>query len=129
MLIRFNPFRELDRLTEQARRPVHRRVRPPGRRARIDRSDRREQRPERAIRAALEPREGDEVLVAERPHGTDTRQLFLADTLGSENVHAKYDQAKLTAAFSFDAETVHPDVHRTADMPLQLSDTESAELG
>jgi hypothetical protein len=36
--------------------------------------------------------------------------------------------AKPAAALSFDAETVHPDVHRTADMPLQLSDTDSAEL-
>jgi HSP20 family protein len=44
----------------------------------------------------VEPREGDEVLVAERPHGTYTRQLFLADTLDSENVQANYEHGVLT---------------------------------
>jgi HSP20 family protein len=44
----------------------------------------------------FEPREGDEVLVAERPHGTYTRQLFLADTLDSENVQANYEHGVLT---------------------------------
>ena len=34
--------------------------------------------------------------MAERPHGTYTRQLFLADTLDSENVHAKYEHGVLT---------------------------------
>jgi hypothetical protein len=36
------------------------------------------------------------VLVAERPHGTYTRQLFLADTLDSENVQADYEHGVLT---------------------------------
>jgi HSP20 family protein len=44
----------------------------------------------------FEPREGDEVVVAERPHGTHTRQLFLADTLDSENVQANYEHGVLT---------------------------------
>jgi HSP20 family protein len=44
----------------------------------------------------FEPREGDEVLVAERPHGTYTRQLFLGDTLDSENVQANYEHGVLT---------------------------------
>jgi HSP20 family protein len=44
----------------------------------------------------FEPREGDEVLVAERPHGTYTRQLFLADTLDSQNVQANYEHGVLT---------------------------------
>jgi site-specific recombinase XerC len=42
-------------------------------------------------------------------------------------VPAHDDAARLTAAFT--PETVHPTVHRTADIPLQLGDTESAELG
>jgi HSP20 family protein len=44
----------------------------------------------------FEPREGDEVLVAERPHGTYSRQLFLGDTLDSENVQANYEHGVLT---------------------------------
>jgi hypothetical protein len=34
--------------------------------------------------------------VAERPHGTYSRQLFLADTLDSENVQADYEHGVLT---------------------------------
>jgi hypothetical protein len=34
--------------------------------------------------------------VAERPHGTYTRQLFLADTLDSESVQANYEHGVLT---------------------------------
>jgi HSP20 family protein len=44
----------------------------------------------------FEPRAGDEVLVTERPHGTYTRQIFLADTLDSENVQARYEHGVLT---------------------------------
>jgi HSP20 family protein len=44
----------------------------------------------------FDPREGDEVLVAERPQGIYTRQLFLADTLDSENVQANYEHGVLT---------------------------------
>jgi HSP20 family protein len=36
----------------------------------------------------FEPREGDEVLVAERPQGTYARQIFLGDALDSERVQA-----------------------------------------
>ena len=36
------------------------------------------------------------MVVAERPHGTYTRQLFLADTLDSENVRANYEHGVLT---------------------------------
>ena len=114
MLIRFDPFREFDRLTEQLASTATRVPRafpmdayrrgdrfivefdlPGVEPASIDltvennvlsvRSERR-----------FEPREGDEVLVAERPHGTYTRQLFLADTLDSENVQANYEHGVLT---------------------------------
>ena len=114
MLIRFDPFREFDRLTEQLASTATRVPRgfpmdayrrgdqfivefdlPGVEPASIDltvennvlsvRSERR-----------FEPREGDEVLVAERPHGTYTRQLFLADTLDSENVQADYEHGVLT---------------------------------
>jgi HSP20 family protein len=112
MLIRFDPFREFDRLTEQlastaTRVPrgfpmdAYRRgdefivdlpgVEPESIDLTVEnnvlsvRSERR-----------FEPREGDEVVVAERPHGTYTRQLFLADTLDSENVQANYKHGVLT---------------------------------
>jgi HSP20 family protein len=114
MLIRFDPFRELDRLTEQLASTATRVPRgfpmdayrrgdqfivefdlPGVEPESIDltlennvltvRSERR-----------FDPREGDEVLVAERPHGTYTRQLFLADTLDAENVQAGYEHGVLT---------------------------------
>ncbi|MGC5037751.1 MULTISPECIES: Hsp20/alpha crystallin family protein [unclassified Streptomyces] len=113
MLMRTDPFRELDRLTQQvlgsATRPsamamdayrsgddfyVHFDL--PG----ID--------PEtieldvernvlnvRAERRSPAP-EGAEQLVAERPTGTFTRQLFLGDTLDTERIDASYEAGVLT---------------------------------
>ncbi|MFJ2926390.1 Hsp20/alpha crystallin family protein [Streptomyces massasporeus] len=114
MLMRTDPFRELDRLTQQvfgpdAARPsamamdayrsgddffVHFDL--PG----ID--------PEtieldvernvlnvRAERRSPAP-EGAEPLVAERPTGTFTRQLFLGDTLDTERIDASYESGVLT---------------------------------
>lgn len=40
--------------------------------------------------------EGQDVLVAERPQGTFSRQLFLGESLDSENVDATYDHGVLT---------------------------------
>src|SRR5947209_2956757 len=40
--------------------------------------------------------EGAEVQVAERPRGTFSRQLFLGDTLDAENIKANYDAGVLT---------------------------------
>jgi HSP20 family protein len=114
MLIRFDPFREFDRLTEQLASTTSRVPRgfPMDAYRRCDRfivefdlpgvepasieltveqnvlSVRSERR--------FEPREDDEVVVAERPHGTYTRQLFLGDTLDSENVQATYEHGVLT---------------------------------
>ncbi|MEV4785953.1 Hsp20/alpha crystallin family protein [Streptomyces tuirus] len=114
MLMRTDPFRELDRLTQQVfgsatSRPsamamdayrsgddffVHFDL--PG----ID--------PEtieldvernvlnvRAERRSPAP-EGAEPLVAERPTGTFTRQLFLGDTLDTERIDASYESGVLT---------------------------------
>jgi HSP20 family protein len=39
-----------------------------------------------------EPKENQEVLIAERPQGTFTRQLFLGESLDSDNVQATYEQ-------------------------------------
>jgi HSP20 family protein len=40
--------------------------------------------------------EGAELLVAERPTGTFTRQLFLGDTLDTERIDASYEAGVLT---------------------------------
>jgi HSP20 family protein len=40
--------------------------------------------------------DGVELLAAERPQGTFTRQLFLGDTLDSEKLQADYDAGVLT---------------------------------
>jgi HSP20 family protein len=43
-----------------------------------------------------QPTEGQEVLVAERPQGSFTRQLFLGESLDSENIQAAYEHGVLT---------------------------------
>lgn len=42
------------------------------------------------------PADGDEVLVSERPQGSYTRQLFLGDNLDADRIAASYDQGVLT---------------------------------
>ena len=37
-----------------------------------------------------------ELIVAERPHGTFTRQVFLGDTLDADNIQADYTAGVLT---------------------------------
>ena len=50
------------------------------------------------VRAERRPAyaEGDEVVVTERPRGDFTRQLFLGDTLDTERLAARYDDGVLT---------------------------------
>jgi HSP20 family protein len=55
----------------------------------------------------FEPREGDEVLVAERPQGTYARQIFLGDALDSERVQADCRLGVLTLTIPV-AETAKP---------------------
>jgi HSP20 family protein len=40
--------------------------------------------------------DGDEVVVTERPQGTFSRQLFLGEGLDTEHIEAKYDNGVLT---------------------------------
>jgi HSP20 family protein len=40
--------------------------------------------------------EGDQLVVSERPQGTFTRQLFLSDALDADKIAATYDQGVLT---------------------------------
>jgi len=44
----------------------------------------------------FEPREGDEVIVAERPQGSYARQVFLGDALDAERVQASCQLGVLT---------------------------------
>ncbi len=113
MLMRSDPFRELDRLTENlfgrwsAWPPVpmdaYRRgnefyvhfdlpgVDPDS----IDVTVDRDVLTVRAERPGLDT-EGSEVLVSERPTGSFTRELFLGDALDTEHVEADYKDGVLT---------------------------------
>ncbi|MEU9222894.1 Hsp20/alpha crystallin family protein [Streptomyces massasporeus] len=114
MLMRTDPFRELDRLTQQVFGPAT--TRPSAMAMDAYRSgddffvhfDLPGIDPEtieldvernvlnvRAERRSPAP-EGAEPLVAERPTGTFTRQLFLGDTLDTERIDASYESGVLT---------------------------------
>ncbi len=113
MLMRFDPFRELDRLTQQlAHTSTAAPVAPmeayrsgdtfvvefdlPG----VDPSsvDVTVDKNVLTVKAHRERRlaEGDEVLVSERPYGDVSRELFLGDTLDTDAIEASFDQGVLT---------------------------------
>lgn len=115
MLMRFDPFRELDRLAQQGswgapasrtavmpmdayRRGDHFLVHfdLPG----VDPASVELTIEKNVLTVAAERswqrEEGDEIVVAERPQGTFTRQLFLGEGLDAERISATYDQGVLT---------------------------------
>lgn len=141
-LMRFDPFRELDRFAEQAmgssRLPrtmmmeawrradeffVH--IDLPG----VDKDDvdltvehnvvsiRAQRRPAHA--------EGDEVIVDERPHGIFTRQLFLGDNLDANKLSADYDRGVLMLTIPI-AEASKPRRIPLGAQRQELPDTGSA---
>ena len=114
MLMRFDPFRELDRLTNQRGWGTAGGAMPidayrhgdhfvvhfdlPG----VDPG---------AVELTVEknvltvkaernwqPAESDEVVVAERPRGSFSRQLFLGETLDTDRIEASYDRGVLTVS-------------------------------
>ncbi|MGN6680150.1 MAG: Hsp20/alpha crystallin family protein [Streptosporangiaceae bacterium] len=113
MLVRTDPFRELDRLTQQvlgtAARPaampmdayrdgdtfyVHFDL--PGVSAEsIDLTVEQNVLTVRAERKAVQPG-GAEMIVAERPSGVFTRQVFLGETLDADSIAADYSAGVLT---------------------------------
>jgi HSP20 family protein len=112
MLMRFDPFRDVDRLFEQALTQARRPSMPmdayrhgetfvihfdlPGvDPASIDVQVERNVLEVKAQRT-WRPVEGDDVIAAERTHGDFTRQLFLGDGLDAERVHASYENGVLT---------------------------------
>jgi HSP20 family protein len=114
MLMRFDPFRELDRLAEEAVAPTRSRTSPmpldayrdgdrfvlaidlpgvdPGT---IDIDIERNVLTIHAQRS-LTRTDGQEWVVAERRQGTFTRQLFLGDTLDTDAIAARYEHGVLT---------------------------------
>ena len=116
MLMRFDPFRELDQVAQQVLRQTPRPGAPmdayrhgdhfvvqfdlPG----VDPSSV-DLTVEKNVLSVTATRrrsfgEGDEVLVAERPQGEFRRQLFLGDQLDTENIAAEYDNGVLTLTLS-----------------------------
>ena len=125
MLLRFDPFREFDRLTEQLASNASRAPRPfpmdayrrgdrfivefdlPGvEPASIELTVEQNVLTVRAERR-FEPQEDDELVVAERPQGTYARQVFLSDTLDAEHVQANCQLGVLTLTIPV-AETAKP---------------------
>jgi len=116
MLMRFDPFRELDQVAQQLTRTTSRTGVPmdayrhgdqffvqldlPG----VDPSsiDLTVEKNVLSVTAARQRTfgEGDEVLIAERPHGEYRRQLFLGEQLDTENISADYDNGVLTLTLS-----------------------------
>jgi HSP20 family protein len=115
MLMRTDPFRELDRLTQQvlgtAARPaampmdayrhgdtfyVHFDL--PG--VQADSIDLQVEQNVLTVRAERKPitPDGAQMIVAERPAGTFTRQVFLGETLDAEHIDASYTAGVLTLA-------------------------------
>jgi HSP20 family protein len=112
MLMRFDPFRDVDRLLEQTfggdRTPLmpmdaYRRGEDffvhldlPG----VDPSSVEVSVEKNVLivkaQRAWQRHEGDEWLVAERPQGTYSRQLFLGDTLDADHIEASYHDGVLT---------------------------------
>ena len=112
MLMRFDPFRELDRLAQQTTgtgRPpvmamdayrhgdqfvVHFDL--PG----VDASSIDLTVEKNVLTVSAErrwqPTNGDEIVVSERPQGTFSRQLFLGEGLDPERIQASYDNGVLT---------------------------------
>ncbi|HZU73222.1 MAG TPA: Hsp20/alpha crystallin family protein [Acidimicrobiales bacterium] len=74
-----------------------------------------------------QPAEGDEVVVAERPQGSFVRQLFLGETLDSDRIEARYDRGVLTVTIAV-AERARPRrvAITTADGAHSIDTTSSA---
>ena len=122
-LMRFDPFRELDRLAEQTLAVGARAARgmpmealrrgdeflvfldlPGVRREDVDVSVERNVVSIRAERAPQRA-EGDEVIVDERPYGTFARQLFLGENLDPSGLSAAVDAGVLTLRIPVDPES------------------------
>ena len=148
MLLRFDPFRDVDRFMDEAfgrqqtflpmdaiRRgdQVEVRLDLPG----VDPGsiDLTVERNVLTIRAVRDHgrREGDEVIASERRHGTFTRQLFLGDTIDAGGLEASYDHGVLTLVLPVAAAAkprkVEVSVGTTAGQPAITEVAEAPEHG
>jgi HSP20 family protein len=148
MLMRFDPFREIDRVTQMLSQPggaarpmtlpmdayrdddvfvVHLDV--PG----VDPSsiDLTVERNVLTVRAerTWEPQDGREVVVQERPQGTFTRQLFLGESLDPDRVEATYDRGVLTLTIPVAAQARPRKVEVTAGEAGRQSIPANASAG
>lgn len=114
MLIRTDPFRDLDRLTQQLFGTVARPAAMPMDAYRrgdtfyvkldlpgttLDAIDLTVEQNVLTVHASRPGMDGDvELLVGERPAGTFTRQVFLGDTLDADRIEADYTAGVLTLA-------------------------------
>jgi HSP20 family protein len=106
MLVRYDPFRELDRKTSRRQwmpmdafrhdQTVELRFDLPG--IEPDALEVEVERNVLTVRAqrAWTPSEGDEVLAQERPQGTVARQVMLGDSLDTERLEATYEAGVLS---------------------------------
>ncbi len=134
MLMRFDPFREFDRVFDQAWSQARQASIPmdayrhgesvvisldlPG----VDPSSIDLTVERNALTVAAErqwqPVEGDEVIAAERRQGTFTRQLFLGDGLDTDRIHATYENGVLVVTIPV-AATAKPRRIEVASEPRQ----------
>lgn len=125
MVMRFDPFRDIDRLTQQLTGALRYQTTSipmdayrrgdtvfvhfdlPG--ADPSSIDIRVEQNALTVRAerSFEERDGDEVLVRERPEGAFSRQMFLGQHLALESIQASYDDGVLTLTIPV-AETAKP---------------------
>jgi len=137
MLMRTDPFRDLDRLTQQvfgtptrpAAMPIDAYRRGdefvvqfdlPG--VNADSIDLTVEKNVLTVHAERQrtDTEGVELLVGERPHGTFSRQLFLGETLDTERIDAQYADGVLTLRLPV-AEKAKP-----RRVPINVADTQTA---
>ncbi len=134
MLMRTDPFRELDRLTQQAFGTAPRpSVMPMDAYRNGDRFLVQFDLPgvdPKAVELTVEKNvltvradrtkpngDGVEMLVSERPQGTFTRQLFLGETLDAEKIEANYEAGVLTLSI--------PVAEQAKPRKVEISSTES----
>jgi HSP20 family protein len=138
MLMRTDPFRDLDRLTQQVFGTMARPAAMPMDAYRkgdtfylhldlpgiglesIDLTVEQNVLTVRAERPAIQP-DGVELLVAERPAGTFTRQVFLGDTLDPDHMTADYTAGVLTLAIPVHEAAKPRKVEITSQDAKQLS--------
>jgi HSP20 family protein len=137
MLMRTDPFRDLDRLTQQVFGTVARpaampmdayrkgdtfyiKLDLPG--SALDAIELTVEQNVLTVHAAKPGLDGDvELLVAERPAGAFTRQVFLGDTLDADHIDADYTAGVLTLAIPVHEAAKPRKVTITSQDPKQLS--------